>query len=438
MPNGQLTAIFPAAGTFTIPVQVTDAAQGSITRTLTVQVVAPLTVTAPATVTITSGSTFTLTPSASQGAPPYTYSISAGMLPPGLTLSTTGVISGTPTATGTFTFTIQVTDGTGTIVQTVVTVVVSAPALTIMTAGTLPAGTAGTAYLQGFQALNGTGTLTWSLAGGTLPPGLSVSPSGVLSGTPTQGGTFSFTVQVTDGGGATATQTFVVVIAAPAQVPAVTASLSATVSAGDQPMVTIMLAAPYPLPIQVTATLQLTPNPGNDTDLLFANGSRTTQFTIPANVTQVTLPFQSGTLAGSILIQFRLQAGGADVTPNPAPSVTTQIAAAAPVLRSVSASLINGGFQLTIVGVSTTRDMKTIAIHFTAANGSTLQSTDASLDVSSVFAQWYQNPSSLATGSQFSLTLPVTVGGDVASIASVSVVMTNSVGASSSTSATIQ
>ena len=437
-PNGQLSATFPATGAFTVPVQLTDAAQGSVTRSLTVQVVAPLSVTLPTTITITSGTSFTLTPSTSQGAPPYIYSISAGTLPPGLTLSTTGVISGTPTATGTFTFTIQVTDSTGTAIQTVVTVTVTAPALGIVTAGSLPSGTAGTAYSQTFQAVNGNGTLTWFVAGGALPVGLSLSTSGVLSGTPMQAGDFSFTLQVTDTSGTSATQSFQLHISAPGQIPMVTASLSATVTAGDQPMVTITLGAPYPLPILVTATLQLTPNPGNDTDLLFANGSRTIQFTIPANTTQTTLPFQAGTLAGTILIQFSLQSAGVDVTPNPAPSVTTQIAASAPVLKSVKETLINGGFQLTIVGVSTTRDMKTIAIHFTAANGSTLQSTDASLDVSGAFAQWYQNPNSLMTGSQFSLTIPITVGGDVASIASVSVVMTNSVGASSSTSATIQ
>ncbi|HLI63998.1 MAG TPA: putative Ig domain-containing protein, partial [Terriglobales bacterium] len=47
---------------------------------------------------------------ASGGKPPYTWSISAGSLPPGLSLSAAGVISGTPTTTGKFPFTVQVTD----------------------------------------------------------------------------------------------------------------------------------------------------------------------------------------------------------------------------------------------------------------------------------------------------------------------------------------
>jgi hypothetical protein len=79
--------------------------------------------------------------------------------------------------------------------------------------------------------------------------------------------------------------------------------------------VTITLANGYPLPIQVTATLSITPNPGNSTDLMFSNGLRTTQITIPANTTQVTLGFQTGTLPGTIQLALTLNAASVDITP---------------------------------------------------------------------------------------------------------------------------
>jgi hypothetical protein len=76
---------------------------------------------------------------------------------------------------------------------------------------TLPAAIAGVSYTTTLQATGGKAPLTWTVAPGTLPPGLTLSSGGVLSGTPTTSGSFSFTVQVTDstsGTPQTATQTF--------------------------------------------------------------------------------------------------------------------------------------------------------------------------------------------------------------------------------------
>jgi hypothetical protein len=81
--------------------------------------------------------------------------------------------------------------------------------------------------------------------------------------------------------------------------------------------------------------------------------------------------------------------------------------------------------------------MKTATFQFTPAAGATLQTTSLTVDVSSLFAAWYQNPASLATGSQFSLTEPFTISGNVSAIASVTVTLTNSVGASSPASANV-
>jgi hypothetical protein len=273
---------------------------------------------------------------------------------------------------------------------------------------------------------------------GALPTGLSLGSAGAISGTPSAAGSFSFTVEAIDTLGVTAQRSFTVSIAGPPPVPAITLSgLPATSKPGDQPVVTIALASPYPLPIVVTATLSLTPSSGNSTDLMFANGSRTTQLTIPVGTTAATLAFQTGTLAGTIQLSLALSAAGVNITPPVPPAATTAIAAAAPTISSVAVATTSTGIAITVVGTSTTLDMKTAVFQFTPAAGATLQTGSVSVDVSSLFAAWYGSAASLATGSQFSLTVPFTIGGNVSTIASVTVTLTNSVGASAPVSANV-
>ena len=138
---------------------------------------------------------------ASGGVQPYTFSIIAGSLPPGLTLnSSTGVISGTPIQAGTSTFSVGVQDSNPVTAATAtasfaMTVVVPLA----ITSTTLPADRVGIAYSQALTASGGTPPYTWSLSGtSVLPAGLSLSPEGVISGTPTTAGTTNFTLQVTD------------------------------------------------------------------------------------------------------------------------------------------------------------------------------------------------------------------------------------------------
>lgn len=122
-----------------------------------------------------------------------TWTLSAGALPTGITLSSAGVLSGTSSVAGTFNFTVQATDGFCTN-TTVYTLVVDCP--TSITFGTAPVnGTAGTAYTHTLGQ-TGLGTVTWSVGAG-LPTGLSLdATTGIISGTPTVSGTYNFTVQV--------------------------------------------------------------------------------------------------------------------------------------------------------------------------------------------------------------------------------------------------
>jgi hypothetical protein len=128
-------------------------------------------------------------------------------LPPGLTLNaSTGNIAGAPTTTGAFSVTMQVTDSAAppqTATQAF-SLTISASPLQITTSS-LPGGAVGMSYGTTLAAANGVPPYTWSLHSGQLPPGLSLQGSnGQISGTPSQTGAFSFSVQARDSAGQTA------------------------------------------------------------------------------------------------------------------------------------------------------------------------------------------------------------------------------------------
>jgi hypothetical protein len=157
----------------------------------------------------TVGVAYSATITASGGTAPLTTSVASGSLPPGLTYSpANGVISGTPTAAGTYTFVLQLTDSSVTpYKQTANESIVIADPVSPLTliGGPQPRGEVGVPYTTTLNASGGVVPFSWSIIGGSLPAGLSISPTtGAISGTPTAAGTGNFTVQVKDSTGATA------------------------------------------------------------------------------------------------------------------------------------------------------------------------------------------------------------------------------------------
>src|SRR6478672_6710585 len=123
-----------------------------------------------------------------------------GTLPSTFSLNpTTGLISGTPIApAGTFPFTVRVQDTSGQQDTKDLSVRVTPTSPPQITTTSLPEGTAGQPYNERVRATGGIGQLAWSVSAGSLPPGLNLNPSGptggTISGTPTNGGPFTFTV----------------------------------------------------------------------------------------------------------------------------------------------------------------------------------------------------------------------------------------------------
>ncbi|MBX7220297.1 MAG: putative Ig domain-containing protein [Blastocatellia bacterium] len=205
--NGNLSGTPTQTGTFPITVRATDnngCFGTGATYNLTISC-PTVTVTNPATATGTRGTSFSQTFTQTGATGTVTFS-TASTLPNGLTLSTGGVLSGTPTQTGTFPITVTATGQAGcTGTGTTYNLVISCQTITVTNPGTA-SGTRGSAFSQTFTQTGAIGGATFTTAS-TLPNGISLSTGGVLAGTPTQTGTFPVVVTVTDGGGCTGTGT---------------------------------------------------------------------------------------------------------------------------------------------------------------------------------------------------------------------------------------
>jgi hypothetical protein len=149
---------------------------------------------------------------ATGGSLPYTWS--ATDLPPGLQLDPeTGELSGSPSEQGTFTFTVQVQDTAGATGTASLSLSVGPAPPPVITTDTLPDGTLDAEYSATLTATSGVPPYAWSVADGSLPPGLALDAfTGAISGSPDDTGEFSFTARVTDARGASDLRSFKLVV----------------------------------------------------------------------------------------------------------------------------------------------------------------------------------------------------------------------------------
>jgi uncharacterized protein YhjY with autotransporter beta-barrel domain len=213
-PNtGAITGNPSAGGTFNFTIQATDSSANTGSRAYTVNIGTNSLVIAPATLPNgTRNVAYSQGVSASGGTGPYTYVVSAGALPAGLTLNaSSGAITGTPTGSGLSTFTIRATDTLNNFGAQAYNVNIGTNSLTINPA-TLPAAITGRPYSATVVAVGGTGPYIYSVSSGTLPPGLTLNPSsGVISGTMTGNGPFTFTISALDSLGNTGSRAYTLI-----------------------------------------------------------------------------------------------------------------------------------------------------------------------------------------------------------------------------------
>ncbi len=326
----------------------------------------------------TAGSAYSQTFTTSNGTAPYSYARTAGTLPSGLSLNSAGVLSGTPTVAGSFTFTVTVTDSNAFQASRSYTLAIAAP--TIVVAPTsLTAATRDSAYSQTLSASGGTAPYTFATSAGTLPTGLSLSTAGVLSGTPTTQGSYSFTVTATDANGFTGSRAYALTVAAPAlalpatTLPAGTAgtAYSAAINAatgGTAPYTYALSAGTLPTGISVnsgTGALSGTPTVAGSfsftltvTDSAAAQATRAYTLTIAAPSIALT-PASLAAATRDTAYSQTLSAGGGT----------------APYSYAVTSGTLPAGLSLstagTLAGTPTTQGSYSFTVTATDANGFT-------------------------------------------------------------------
>ena len=199
--TGAVSGSASSAGVFNATVSVSDSAGQAASTGLTVTV---LSLNIGSLSTGLVGTAYNGSVSGIGGLQPY--SVSATGLPPGLSIGgSTGAIGGTPTAGGTFTVTFNVSDAGGAKVSGSAVIVVLTPGAPVtISSGNLPGATVDVAYSQGLGAVGGKSPFVWAVISGNVPDGMSFGSNGILSGTPTTPGGYTFGVSVTDASGGTA------------------------------------------------------------------------------------------------------------------------------------------------------------------------------------------------------------------------------------------
>jgi hypothetical protein len=220
LPIGMVYGTPKTPGRFNFSVVATDSAGASASASFSVTIQpAPLDIAGGPTGPVPVGTPVNITFTGTGGVGPYSFSLISGSLPPGTTFNN-GVLSGTPTTVGSFTFHVAVADSTGAGASKDFTLTVTPTALSL--GGTLNNGKVGVPYAGQISATGGVSP--YSYAGSGLPGGLSLSASGGISGTPTAAGQFTLAATVTDSKGSTASGKFAITIV-PADLSIVTATL---------------------------------------------------------------------------------------------------------------------------------------------------------------------------------------------------------------------
>jgi hypothetical protein len=421
--GGAIVGIPTTPGIFAFTVKVTDAAGQTASEPFKLTVVAVLSITTTILPTATATVPFTYTVQAIGGTPPYTWGLQ-GSLPAGLSLDRTGIISGTPTTAGSSTFVLVLVDN-GTLLQhTTATITLTVNSSLAITTSALPPATTALLYRAPITATGGTPPYTWRVSFGALPTGLVLTSDGVLTGIPVATASANVTIQVTDSQAATASANYTIQVNPAPAVGLLISPSSPTLNPLTQQPVQIALASPYPTDLAGQISLTGTQDP----DAVFIQNSQTAlsiPFTIRAGTTTATFTggpvlLQSGTSSQPFSINA--------TTTTPAQSASQQFSVLPlpPQITGTSYSPGSGSFTITLQGFSTTREVSQATFRFFTNNQSSAPYT---MSVADIFKTWYQNPQSSGSGI-FKYVQPFTLTGDLASVTSVQVTLTNSAGTS--------
>ncbi len=201
---GAITGTPTAAGTFIFTITATDADGCSGSQLYSIVIAAtppcpPITLSPLALPAGLVGTPYNQTITATGGVAPYTYASLPATPVPGLTLSSAGVLSGSPTTVGIFSFSVTATDANGCLGSQAYSISITGCPVITVSPPTLPGGVVGAAYNQTVSATGGIGPYTYAVTSGALPPNLALNAgTGAITGSLTAAGTFSFIITATD------------------------------------------------------------------------------------------------------------------------------------------------------------------------------------------------------------------------------------------------
>jgi len=220
--SGALVGTPTSAGTSTVTLQLSDSKSQVAQKALTIVVnEPPLGVTTSMLPGATKGVSFSQQLNAAGGNPPYTWAVTAGALPGGLTLApSTGVIFGTPAAAGAFSFTVKATDASSQTASRELSINVAPPPL-FATSVPLLETLLRSSFSYQVTANGGTPPYTWSVTTGALPAGLTLSSSGLITGASTAAGVFTLGATVRDQGTLSANVSIQIKVIDPDTIPSI-------------------------------------------------------------------------------------------------------------------------------------------------------------------------------------------------------------------------
>lgn len=361
------------------------------------------------------------------GTAPYLWN-HLGDLPPGILLSTDGVLAGVPATAGAYNFTLSAMDRRNRTATQSCTIQVRAQSLPrITTACPLAPGQLGQPYGAQWQATGGAGGYQFRLTG-PLPNGLTSSTDGILSGTPAVVGQYTFVVEVMDRQRQATSKVCALTVSRPPLPALQFTDTPAAVAPATVPRIALELAAPYVSDVRGQLSLRVVPETGapdaaaNQADprVRLTNGQTTASFTIPAGTRRYVVPLAStGTVASEITLGLdRLQVGEENINLLPTPRIL-RVERAAPVLTDACFTTGTLGATLNLTGYSTTRQLTSASL--------TAGGTTTAVDLRSLSDAWFLTPESVRFGGAFTLTLPLPSG---ASTTGLTVAVRNDQGAS--------
>jgi len=213
------------------------------------------------------------------------------------------------------------------------------------------------------------------------------------------------------------------------------------VPSGQDRVVTLLLNAAYPVALEGTLTLTFTPDGDlpDDPAVQFQNGSRVFGFAIAAGTQpQIQVAMKSGTVAGMLTITPVFTTGIPDTAPRDGVAQRIQIPRAVPGISLMTCTRTAAGFVAMVEGFSNTREVTQASFNLQSPSGDSLGTAQLGADAPPLFSGWFGSDQAAATGGLFRYAQTFTPQFDASKIATATVALSNTMGASSTASCQLQ